>query len=251
MAEGLEETFGHGFVVATGIADVGENLGEGLLLVDLAEVEVLGQLFLFCIIGVDVAWGVVAIGFAVYESGRWQTVGEWRLFIGPAYGEGGYRHRELRQLEGVDDHLRHIDGGAEIAVAETFLVHQVAERLGIEQGIGGGIDKREEIVVAGFGLAVAGPNAGAIEVGADGQYYGGFFDHRLVEMGGRKLSFHLGIAGDDDGVELQVSHRLGAGCFGEQTTQQFLADGAVCILADGSSCQNMLHIDCFLSQSYE
>ena len=41
MLEGLYEAGGHGLVVATGIADIGEDLGQRLFLVDLAEVAVL------------------------------------------------------------------------------------------------------------------------------------------------------------------------------------------------------------------
>ena len=129
MSEGLEESFGHGFVVVAGVADISEDLGEGLFLVDFAEVTVLGQMLLIIVIGVDVAWGVVVVGLVMDESGCSQTVGERRLFRRPANGECGHRHRELRQLERVDDHLRHIDGGAEITGAESLLLSQRAEVL--------------------------------------------------------------------------------------------------------------------------
>ena len=91
---------------------------------------VLGQLLLGGIIGVDVGRRVVLIGLAVHKRSVGQTIGEGRLFRRPAYGERGYGHYELRQLQRVDDHLRHIDGGAEIAITQSFLIHQVAERLG-------------------------------------------------------------------------------------------------------------------------
>ena len=203
---------------------------------------VLRQLLLIIIIGVDVAWRVVAVGLVVDEGGCCQTVGERRLFRRPANGEGGHGHHELRQLECVDDHLGHVDSGAEVAVAKSFLIHQITECLGIEQGIGGGIDEGKEIVVAGLCLAVAGPLAGAVEVGADGQHYWGFLHHRLVEVGRGQFGFHLWVAGDHNGIELQVSHGLRTGGLRHQTVKQFFADDTVSILADGSSGQNMFHI---------
>ena len=89
-------------------------------------------------------------------------------------------------------------------------VHEVAERLGVEQGIGGGVDERQQVVVARFGVPAFGPEAGAVEVGTDGQHHGSLGHHGLVEVGGRQFLFHLIGAGDDDAVELQVAHGLGA-----------------------------------------
>ena len=152
---------------------------------------VLGQLFLSSIIGIDVGGGVVLIGLAVDKRGVGQTVGEGRLFRRPANGERGYGHHEFRQLQRVDDHLGHIDSGAEVTVAQSFLIHQVAECLGEQQRIGGGIDERQEIVVTGCRLAVARPHTRAVEVGTDGQHYGRRFHHRLVKMCRRELCFHL------------------------------------------------------------
>ena len=132
MLEGIDEAGGHGLVVATGIADVGEDLGEGLFVVDLAEVAVLRQVLLVVVIGVDVGTAVVAVGLAMYEALQGQAVGEGRLFGWPANGERGDGHYETGQLEGVDNLLGLIDGGAEVAVAQSLFVHQVAERLRIE-----------------------------------------------------------------------------------------------------------------------
>ena len=42
----FEQSGGHGFIVLARVADVGENLGEGLLVVDFAEVAVLLELLL-------------------------------------------------------------------------------------------------------------------------------------------------------------------------------------------------------------
>ena len=71
-------------------------------------------------------------------------------------------------MQDVDDLLGLINGGAQITIAQPFLVHQIAERLGVEQGIGGRIDERQEIVVAWFGIAAFCPETGAVEVGTDG-----------------------------------------------------------------------------------
>ena len=57
-------------------------------------------------------------------------------------------------------------------------------------------------------------------------------------MGRRELGLHLCGTGDNDAVELQVTHRLGARCLSHQTVQQFVADRSVGILTDGSSSQN-------------
>ena len=94
MSEGLEQAFRHYFVVLAGVADVGEHLGEGLLVVDLDKMAILLQLLLIYIIGVDVAAEVVVIGLLMDEALQGQTVGEGRLFCGPADGERGDRHDE-------------------------------------------------------------------------------------------------------------------------------------------------------------
>ena len=155
--ECFQKTLAHGFVVLAGVADVGEDLGEGFFVVDAQELEVLGQVLLVVIILVDVGGQVVLVGLVVDEAVEGQAVGEGRLLVGPAHGEGGYGHDELGQLEDVDDLLGLIDGGAQVAVAQSFLVHEVAERLGVEQGVGGGIDERQEVVVARLCLAAACP----------------------------------------------------------------------------------------------
>ncbi len=130
-----------------------------------------------------------------------------------------------------------INRRAEVTVAESFLVHEVAERLRVEQGIGGSIDIRQEIVVARYGVAALSPETGAVKVGTDGQHHGRLFYHRLVEMGGCQFLFHLLTAGDDDTVELQVAHGLGTGCLCHQTVEQFITHILIGVLADGSSCQ--------------
>ena len=117
MLEGFEEASGHGFVVATGIADVGEDLRQCLFVVNLAEVTVLRQILLLLIVGVDVGTTVVVVGLAMNETFSRQTVGEGRLFGRPANGKCGDGHDETWQLEDADDLLGLIDGGAQIAVA--------------------------------------------------------------------------------------------------------------------------------------
>ena len=113
-------------------------------------------------------------------------------------------------MECVDNELGHVDGGAQKTVTQSFFLGQVAETLGEEQRISGGIDKREKIVVAGVGLTGLAPVGGAAEIGADGQYHRGLLYHRLVEVGGGQLVLHLGIAGHYYAVKLKVAHGLGA-----------------------------------------
>ena len=176
------------------------------------------------------------IGVLVNETLQGQTVGEGRLFGRPAYGEGGHGHDEARQMQDIDDLLGLINGGAQVAVAQSFLVHQIAERLGVEQGIGGRIDERQEIVIAGLCLTATGPRAGAVEVGTDGEYDGCLGDHRLVEVGGCQLLFQFVGTGYHDAVQLQVAHRLGTAGLGHQTVQQFFTDFFLTVLANSSSC---------------
>ena len=52
--ECLQQTLAHGFIVLAGVADVGEDLGEGFFVVDAQELEVLGQVLLVIIVLVDV-----------------------------------------------------------------------------------------------------------------------------------------------------------------------------------------------------
>ena len=231
----FEQSGGHGLVVFLRIADVGEDLGEGLLVVDLAEMAVLLELLLAMIIGVDGSGGVLVVGLLVEEAVEGQTVGEGRLFGWPAYGEGGYGHDEARKLEGVDDHLGHVDGRAEIAIAQSFLVHEVAERLRVEQGVDGSILVGEEVVVAWLRLTLLTPAGGAVEVGTDGEHDGCLGDHRLVEVGRSQSRLHLVGTGDDDAVELQVAHGLCTCCLGHQSVQQFFTHFLVAIFANGAT----------------
>ena len=208
MLEGLDEAGGHGLVVATGIADVGEYLGQCLLVVDLTEVAVLRQVLLLLIVGVDVGTAVVAIGLSVYEAVEGQAVGEGRLFGRPADGERGDGHDKTGQLERVDNLLGLIDGSAQVAVAQSLFVHEVAERLRIEQGIDGRILERQEVVVARLCVALFTPARGAMEVGTDGEHHRRLRHHGLVEVGRSQSLLHLAVARDNDAIELQVAHSL-------------------------------------------
>ena len=101
-------------------------------MVDLHEVLVLRQGFLGSVETVDIRCKVVVVGLMMDETLQGQTVGEGRLFCRPANGDGGYWHDELGQTEHVDNLLRLIDGGAQIAVAKSLLVEEVAKRLRVE-----------------------------------------------------------------------------------------------------------------------
>ena len=234
--ECFQETLAHGFIVLAGVADVGEYLGEGFFVVDAQEFEVLRQVLLVVIILVDVGGQVVAVGLVVYEAVEGQAVGEGRLLVGPSHGEGGYGHDETGELEDVDDLLGLIDGGAQVAVAESFLVHEVTERLGVEQCVGGGIDERQEVVVAGLRLSATCPCAGAVKVGADGEHDGSLGHHGLVEVGWCQSLLHLLGTCDDDAVELQVAHGLCARCLSHEAVQQLFRYFSLAVMANGSPC---------------
>ena len=240
--EGFHQTCRYGLVVFLRIADVGKDLGQCLFVVNLTEVAVFFQVLLIIIIGVDVGTAVFLVGLTVYETLCGQAVGEGRLFGGPANGECGDGHDETGQLEDVDDLLRLVDGGAQIAVAETFLVHEVAERLRIEEGIDGCILERQEIVVARLGLALLTPAGGAMEVGTDGQHHRSLCHHGLIEVGRCQALLHLVIAGDDDTVQLQVAHGLCATGLSKETIEERFANLTLAILAYATPCQQIFHV---------
>ena len=205
-------------------------------MVDAQEFEVLRQVLLVVVIVVDVGGQVVAVGLAVYEAVEWQPVGECGLVVGPSHGERCHGHDQSGQLKDVDDLLRLIDGGAQVAVAQPFLVHEVAERLGVEQCVGGSIDERQEVVVARLRLSAACPCAGAVEVGADGEHHGSLGDHGLVEVCWRQPLLHVIRTGYYYGVQLQVAHGLGAAGLAEESVQQFVTHFSLTVLAYGTPC---------------
>ena len=235
--QSLQKACRHGFVVFLRVAEVGEYLSESLLVVDVTEVAVLREILLIGIIGVDVGGGVVVVGLAVDETLQGQAVAERTLFSRPANGQRGNGHDETWQLEDADDLLGLIDGGAQIAVAQPLLVHEVAECLRIEQGVDGRILEREEIVVAGLGLALFTPARGTMEVSTDGEHHGGLRHHGLAEVGKRQALLHLVIAGDDDAVELQVAHGLCATGLCEEAVEERFVHFALAILANATPCQ--------------
>lgn len=80
-----------------------------------------------------------------------------------------------------------------------------------------------------------------MEVGTDGKHHGGLRHHRLVEVGRSQALLHRGVAGDDDGVELQVAHSLCATGLCEEAVEELLADLFLGILANGTPCQQVFH----------
>ena len=144
--------------------------------------------------------------FVVDDAAERKTVALGRLLIWPSDGKGSHRHNQFRQLQGVDDHLRHIHRGAQEAGAQTRFFCQIGECLGKEQGIGSRIHKREDVVVSRSSLAVFCPEGGAAVVCADGEYHRGACYHRLVEVGRGQSLLSLFAAGYYYAVELQISH---------------------------------------------
>ncbi len=189
------------------------------------------------VVGVDVGTAVVVVGLAMNEALQGQAVGEGGVFGRPADGEGGDGHNKAGQLESVDNLLGLIDGGAEVAVAQSFFVHQVAERLCVEQCIDGCILEGEEVVVAWLSVALFTPAGGAMEIGTDGEHHGSLCHHGLVEVGWSQALLHLTVAGNDDAVELQVAHSLCPTGLGKETVEERFGHFALAILADGSPCQ--------------
>ena len=139
--EGGDESFRHCLVVLAGVADISEDLCQRLLVVDAHEMAVLFKFLLIFIIGVNVLTQIVVVGLLMYETLQWQTVGEGRLLIGPSHRERGHGHHQLRQLEDIDDLLRLVDRCTEVTVAQSFLIHEVTERLRVEQSVCCSIDE--------------------------------------------------------------------------------------------------------------
>ena len=138
-------------------------------------------------------------------------------------------------MENADDVLRRIEGGAKIAEAQSFSFGQRAEGLAEEEGIGGGIHKGEEIVVARVGLSLFAPAGDAVEIGAEGEEHGGLAHHGLVEMAGRELLLLGRVLREDNTVELEIAHCLCALGFGEEAMDEGAVNRPIGISADGLS----------------
>ena len=132
-------------------------------------------------------------GYAVDKDG-WVYVGSYTVQSG--------------KTQYVDNLLRLIDGGAQVAIAQSLFIKEVAECLRVEQCISGSIDKRQEVIVSRVGITTTCPGGSAVEISTNGEYDRCLGHHRLVEMGWRQLRLHLVRAGDDYTVELQVAHGL-------------------------------------------
>ena len=169
------------------------------------------------------------------DGGEGEAVGGGGLFVGPTEGDGGDGHNEARQVENADDVLRRIDGGAEIAEAQSFCFGQRAEGLAEEEGIGGGIHKGEEIVVARACLSLFAPAGDAVEIGAEGEEHGGLAHHGLVEMAGRELLLLGRVFREDNTVELEIAHCLCALGFGEEAMDEGVVNRPIGVSADGLS----------------
>ena len=126
MTQGVKQALTHCLVVAAGVADVGEDLRQRLLVVDFNEMPVLGQVFLVFIKLIYRLRRVVLIGLVVDKSFQRQTVALRRILVGPADGKRGDWHHQLGKLQDVDDELRLINGGAKVAVAQPFLIEAAA-----------------------------------------------------------------------------------------------------------------------------
>ena len=170
------------------------------------------------------------------ETLQRQSVGEGRGFCRPSDSQRGNGHHQLGQLQRVDNHLRHVDSGAQIAVAQSFLVHEVAERLGVEQRVDGRILEREEVVVAWRGLTLLTPTRGAMKIGTDGKHHWGTGHHGLVEVGRGQSLLHFSTARHHHAIQLQIAHSLRACCLVHQAVQQLVGDFFLTILANCSPC---------------
>ena len=147
-----------------------------------------------------------------------------RILIGPSERYGSYRHDKFRQLQSIDNHLRHIHRRAEETRTQSLLLGDVAERLAVEQCVGCGIHERQEVVVARRSVAVFRPNSGAAEVGAEGKHHRCALYHRLVEVRWGEFLLHFLAARNDNGIQLQVSHCLCALRLFEQSVEQVVGN---------------------------
>ena len=105
-------------------------------------------------------------------------------------------------MECVDNGLRVVDGRAQEARAQSLFFGKVAECLGIEQGVGGRVQKAQKVVVARVCLSLIGPKGGSAKVGANGKHDGCRHNHGLIEVGRGQSGLAFGAACDDHAVEL-------------------------------------------------
>ena len=194
--EGLHEAFRHGLVVFSCISDIGVYLRKCLLVVYPYEFAVLWQCFLGSVVAVNVVGRVGMVVFSVDEGIGGQTVGESGLLVWPSNGQCGYGHDKLWQLQGLDDELRHVDGCSKEADAQSLLFGEIAECLSEQQGIGAGIDERQEVVVPRVCMSLQAPVCGTPEIRAYCYHYGGARYHGLVEVCWCQSFFHLFRAGN-------------------------------------------------------
>ena len=147
-------------------------------------------------------------------------------------------------MQHLDDALRLIDGRAEIAGAESFCFGQRGECLRQQQRVAGSIEKRQQIVVAGIGIAKFAPLGEAVEVGAERQHDRRFHEHGLVEVEWGKALFHCVVARDDDAIQLHVPHcRCPCGIV-QQPRDEHIAHVVFLILSDGSSFVEIHDVSC-------
>ena len=183
----------------------------------------------------------------VDDAAQRETVAQGWMFCRPSDGQCGYWHYELRELQGVDDHLWHVNRSSQEASTQASLFCQIGEGLGKEKGIGSCIHKRENVVIARVSLAVLCPEGCAAIISTDGEDDRGFCYHRLVEVGWRQRLLSFFTSCYHNAVKLQVSHCRGALCLFQKTVQEFFRYFLLCIFPDACSVLNRFHIFFILS----
>jgi len=183
----------------------------------------------------------------VDDAAQRETVAQGWMFCRPADGQCGYWHYELRELQGVDNHLWHINRSSQETGAQTGFFCQVRKGLGEKKGIGSCIHKRENVIIARGSLAVLCPEGCAAIIGTDGEDDRGFCYHRLVEVGWRQCLLSFFTSCYHNAVKLQVSHCRGALCLFQKAVQEFFRYFLLCIFSDACSVLNRFHIFFILS----
>lgn len=233
LAEGLQQFGGESFAVGGGVADVGEDLCQGFGVVDADELLVLGQRLAGSKVAVNGLRRDGSVGLLVDICRGGQTVSRRGMFVGPAEGQRCHGHDEFRKTKEANDFQRFIDRRAQETHSEPERFCQVTEALTEEEDVDGSVLIGQEVAVARMSLALQCPLRGAVIVRTEGEDDGSVRHHGLVEMKRSELLLHLGVAGDNDTVELQIPHGLGTGGFFEKTLEQRLRHGTAAVTTNG------------------
>ena len=104
------------------------------------------------------------------------------LFSGPPKRDGSHRRHKVRQAEHINNALWVIESRPKETEPQPFGLSKRTKCLAIEQGVGGGIEERKEVVITRLCLTLLTPTYSPVEICAEREYNGSFGHHTLAEM---------------------------------------------------------------------